>query len=131
MRLKMAARSGLRIVLSSLISYSQVYVRTPSPVSAAVLFLEPEVLLVLGRGAPLLVEDLRRPLLFGVELLARSALVAAHVPSVAPGAGVAHLEVLPGDIHPDEVAGRAVLLELLVDGVRGLARGLQIGRAHV
>lgn len=53
----MAARRGLRIVLSSLFSYSQVFVPAPLPVSAPVLLLEPQILLVLG-GAPPLVEDL-------------------------------------------------------------------------
>jgi hypothetical protein len=60
-------------------------------VSVSVPFLEPEVLLVLGGGAPLLVEDLGGPLLVCIKLFAGTALFAADVLRVAPRAGVAHL----------------------------------------
>src|SRR3712207_5772229 len=62
----------------------------PLVASVSVPLLEPEVLLVLGGGAPLLVEDLGGPLLLRIKLFAGTALVAADVLRVAPRAGIAH-----------------------------------------
>src|SRR5215210_319683 len=91
-------------------------------VSLFVFLLEPQVLPVLGSLAPLLVEDLRRPCLLRVFLRARSALFTALVLGVPPRPGPPHLQVLPGDVHPDEIAFAPVLQELLVDGLRSLPR---------
>src|SRR3712207_1568998 len=90
------------------------------------LFLEPELLFVFGGFAPLLVEDLRRPALLGIWLLQRLLLVPSPVPGIAPRPGVPHLQVLPGYVHPDEVALGLIIEEAPVDSFRRLLRRLDI-----
>src|SRR4028119_431943 len=79
--------------------------RPPPP---AVLLLCAPVLLVFRPGAPLLAEDLGRPALLGVLFFAGFTFLSALVLCVPPRPRPPHLQVLPGDVHPDEAARRRV-----------------------
>src|SRR5215204_554296 len=98
----------------------------PLLVPALVLVFEPEILLVLGGGAPLLPEDPGSTALLRIEVLPGTAFVAALVLCVPQAPRPPHLEVLPGDAHTDEVSVGTVLAELLVDGLGRLAGGLLV-----
>src|ERR671917_2601254 len=98
----------------------------PLLVSAPVLFLETEILLVLGGGAPSFSKDLGGPALLRVERIPRTTLVTTLVLCVPQTPRPPHLQVLPGDVHPDEISLGAVPEELLVDGFGRLAGGLLI-----
>ena len=80
------------------------------------LFLELKVLFILGGHLPPLVEDLRRPALLEIGHLQGLLLVPSPVPGSVPGPCVVHLQVLPGHIHPDEVALGLMIEEAPADG---------------
>src|SRR4028118_82907 len=106
----MAASRGLRLNLSIFaLCLRRVIRRYLLLVSPPVLLLEPEVLFVFGRSTPLLAEDLGRPALLGVLFFAGFTFLSALVLCVPPRPRPPHLQVLPGDVHPDAAARRTAL----------------------